>query len=345
MNKSKNSKYYRIASDLRKKIDTPIGAEPDLRIRKLAAEYKCSLYTAQQAIEVLKNEGLLEVKHGSKISVKSENNNGIILNLLPDWKEFGNVTFASQLFFGVTTEASSFGWTTESSIYHNQAALFRRVKEMNLQRYKGLVCGNLFYDLVLNYFKENDIKVVTTNRHSPYTELPRTVDNSKQGFDLLAKELKHRGIKKPFLFPMEADDATYGSAASILADAFASHDIALPDSSILHLNFGSPYPREIDLILEQTYKKIISSDFIFTFAPNILQHLIKWFAAKQIDLKAETTLGTLSILSIPLTKADIILESDILEHGKQAARMLQTWNNSNEVPGNSYIPLKLITST
>jgi hypothetical protein len=34
---------------------------------------------------------------------------------------------------------------------------------------------------------------------------------------------------------------------------------------------------------------------------------------------------------------------DILEHGRQAVKMLQKWNNSEEVPENSFIPLKLKT--
>ena len=341
INKSKKPKYYKIADDLRDKINSGTEPDPDLRIRKLAEDYKCSLYTVQQAIELLRKEGLLEVRHGSKISVKPVENNGIILNLLPDWEEFDNVTFASQLFFGATTQSSSYGWTTESSIYHSQAALFNRVKEMNLKKYKGLVCGNLCYDLVLNYLKENDIKVVTTNRHSPFAELPRTVDDFTQGFDLLVKELKRRGIKKPFILPMGVDDPTYGPAASTLVEVFSNHGIELPENRILHLDYGHFFSNETNLMLEGIYGKIINSDFIFTFTPNLLQHLLKWFADKQVNLRSTTTLGTLSILSIPLTEADIILESDILEHGRQAVRMLRKWDNSSEVPENSPIPLKL----
>lgn len=148
-------------------------------------------------------------------------------------------------------------------------------------------------------------------------------------------------MSKPFLVGMGSGDPTYGPAALIFAEVLSSHGIELTEDRILHLDHKPFQSKETHLILEGMKDEILDSDFLFTFTPNTLQKMVKWFADKQINLKASTILGSVSLLSIPIIEADIVLESDILEHGKQAARMLKEWHISGEVPSNSFIPMKL----
>ncbi|MBU8901870.1 MAG: hypothetical protein KOO69_03945, partial [Victivallales bacterium] len=270
---------------------------------------------------------------------------GTVMLWIPDWEVYENLTFVSQLSLGVVTQAAAYEWATKSFTFRSQKSLFARIKEMNLQKYRGLIFGNFDHGLLLSYLKENNVKVITTHRHSPLVDVPRTDDDYKQGFTLLAEEIKLREIKKPFLIAMRANDPTYEPALDILVEVFSNHGIELPKSKIIHLPHGDFFSNETNLILEGIHEEIMASDFLFTFTPNTLQQLVKWFESKQINLKVATTLGTFSILSIPLTEADIVLESNILEHGKQAANMLRVWNLSGKTPKNSTIAMKLKVSS
>jgi DNA-binding LacI/PurR family transcriptional regulator len=351
----KRALYKIIADELKQNISMSplsISERKTPKIKDIQKKYNCSSYTAHKALTFLKDKEKINIGNGSKKNKDDFSSNNIIkgslLAVYPKWDILGDDSFASQMVFGCSIACSENGYTSVVQPYNEWAWCDCEDKDsrsiINLLEqniYKGVVWANPGIAEVGTIVKllERGIKVVTTHRQYSGLFVPTTQDNFLTAINKVIEGLKAKGIRSLGILGPAVNDSTYIPVCNLLIKKLKNAGIDIPENAILYRPEAFPvYYTKV--ILEHYFKINEKLDAVWTFTPNILMLIEELRNEKRIISKQ--LLGCLSKKTYSTEIADIIIESDIKRHGREAMLTLVKSLETGESIIPRQIPCKVI---
>ena len=351
----KKALYKTIAEELKQNFfmsPMSIAENKIPKIRDIQKQYNCSSYTAHKALTLLKNKE--KINMGSRSSQTEADNisqsilKGSLLTIYPKWDVLGDDSFASKMVFGCSVTCSENGYTSVVQPYKEWAWCdyedkdSRSIMKMLEQSvYKGVIWANPGVAEVGTIVKllERGIKVVTTHRQYSGLFVPNTQDNFLPAINKAIEGLKSKGVKSLGILGPVINDSTYIPVCNLLIKRLKNAGIDVPENALLYR--PETYPVYYTEVLLEHYFKINNKlDAVWTFTPNILLFIEKLRQEKRIPEKQ--ILGCFSKKTYSTESADIIIESDVCKHGKEAMSTLIKSLESGEAVVPRQIPCKVI---
>jgi DNA-binding LacI/PurR family transcriptional regulator len=353
----KKPKYKIISDRLKQKIISGTLSTFDKAptIREIQLEYDCSTYTAHKAMQILKKNGMMNIEHGKKATLKQiPISNGLQGNMhafFPEWNLLGADSFAALFTLGLSMAASSRGYSISVTPYKDlgvEGSNNERNRMMEIIKnnsFRGVIWGSPSIDssLFLARLEAMSIKTVTTHRTYSGLSSPYTYDDYSDSFSRAALKMKEAGIKTTCVISQSFKDATYSKILKIFIKKMNEAGIQILENGILYLNYSGVYPPEYrEPLYERFFQINKRADACWMFTPNILQHVLHLEEEKKII--PSKFKGVLTPKSWIDEGADLTIESNIVDHASKAVELLIEWIENGEKPSPYGVPCNLIDS-
>jgi DNA-binding LacI/PurR family transcriptional regulator len=265
-------------------------------------------------------------------------NRGRVICLLPKWDWLKEKPFAAQYILGVTLAASECGYAVESRPYLSVAEIQESLAHIHRDRYAGVLWANPDEESLLAQLVASGVRVVTSLRHFPSLTLPHTVDDFSNGYARAAALLFQRGVRRIGVLSCGQDDQTYEPALQVLLKEFPKAGIEVPQELICRARCKGLDDTARTVLLRSFLAQRDHWDGCWAFAPGILDQMQDIASAEKIDL-GNRIMAVQRIRAAPLHHANLVLESDVQAHGREAFRLLHEWIETGHRPMESLIPL------
>lgn len=342
--KDPDSVYSRIADRLRDELATRKRGVGDRlpSVREMARQFGCSIATIQNAMTLLRREGVLESRRQEGTFVRSlpasGQNRGRVICLFPKWDFVERKAFASEYALGVTLAASEQGYAVESlpgaTLNDPQSVLAR----LHRDRYAGVLWADPAEHDILAQLEGCGIRVVTSIRHFPAHNLPRTVDDYATAYAQAAGLVFAHGVRRMGLLCNGTDDPTYEPALQELLRALTKAGIQVPSDLVNRARCGGLDGDSRTVLLRHFLAQRDRWDGCWAFAPDILEDLRDIVRKDRIDL-GNRFLAVQTIRAVPVHDAHLVLESDPHAHGREAFRLLHEWIETGHRPTETRVPM------